>query len=343
VIIYFSSNIGGGARKYELPFIVAGLRSRLFSFFYHKNCTGMELYFAGHCNNQPVVEAITQKRLLSYAMVKNGITNMNLFFAGGENKSWLKAIEEAGGEKFLYSYFYLNKGNNNNPADFLLWSFQSQKKIFIDSGGFSAFTKGITIDIGEYCDWLLQYKSKFEVYANLDAIGDPVKTKLNQEYMEARGLNPLPVFHYKTSYSVLEEMCSRYNYLALGALVPIARSKPELRRHLDKCFSLTGNKVKVHGFGMTGRIILKEYPFYSVDSTSWLGGSMRAEIYRFTGSDMEFIDTNSKKESSAENFAFTDQNDKRWMPRVINNAIEWMKYEKYITDLWAKRGVIWND
>jgi len=161
--------------------------------------------------------------------------------------------------------------------------------------------------------------------------------------MEDRGLKPLPVFHFSSDLGPLKELISQYKYFALGGLVPYARQKKKLFSFFDKAFSLIGTKSKIHGFGMTGVELLKNYPFYSVDSTSWLGGSMRGEVYEFTGDSMRSYNTSDKGSSDHQTFSFTDQDDKRWMPRVVQNAIEWQKYETYITKLWKARGIEWKN
>jgi len=271
---------------------------------------------------------------------------MKLYFAGGETTSWLGAINKAKATKSLCSYFSLGAQlkKPDNIKKFIALSAMTQKHLFLDSGAFSAKTKGVKIDLDEYCRFIKEHQQHFAVYANLDVIGDYKGTMKNQRYMESKGLKPLPCYHYGEPIQVLKDMAAEYKYLAIGGLVPIAKNKAELTRFLDRVFSIVQNKVKIHGFGMTGQMILKRYPFYSVDSTSWLGGSMRAEVYKFdsaTGT-MNCLYTSSKDEVTPDSFLYTDQDDKRWMPRVINNAIEWMKFEKYITNLWKERGIEWN-
>lgn len=270
---------------------------------------------------------------------------MNIYFAGGENKSWLDAINKAKGTKSLYSYFYLDKDNKDNKDNFFMKAKETQRFIFLDSGGYSAKTKGVEINIDEYADFIKKHKNNLTTYANLDVIGDAEATMKNQRYLESKGLNPLPVFHYREPFEVLKNLCEEYKYIAIGGLVPLARQKDKLKNFLDKCFSITKTNVKVHGFGMTGVEILKRYPFYSCDSTSWLGGSMRAEIYKFNQAQgkMITIKTNDKNTASYKSINFTDNKDKRWLSRVINNAQEWIKFEQYITNLWKARGIEWKN
>src|ERR1044071_8207553 len=56
--------------------------------------------------------------------------------------------------------------------------------VFMDSGAFSAETKGVPIDIDEYCKFIID--TKVRVYAGLDVIGDAKKTMKNVKYMEEK-------------------------------------------------------------------------------------------------------------------------------------------------------------
>lgn len=146
--------------------------------------------------------------------------------------------------------------------------------LFLDSGAFSAFTKGVTIDIQEYIEFIKENQDVIEVYANLDVIGDPAGTLENQKIMEAAGLSPLPCFHYGEPLEYLKDYLARYDYLALGGMVPI--STADLILWLDEifgkyiCDQQGYPKIKIHGFGLTSLRLMLRYPWYSVDSTSWV-------------------------------------------------------------------------
>lgn len=155
--------------------------------------------------------------------------------------------------------------------------------LFLDSGAFSAFSQGITIDLDEYIQFIQEHDRYLQVYANLDVIGDPEATWRNQQYMEDRGLHPLPTFHYGEPIRYLERYVSIYPYVALGGMVPIKTA--DLRVWLDVLFShyLCDERglprCKVHGFGLTTFDLMLRYPWYSVDSTSWVVTSRMGSIY----------------------------------------------------------------
>lgn len=147
-------------------------------------------------------------------------------------------------------------------------------KVFLDSGAFSAFTTGIDVDIKAYCDYCLKHERIIEVASVLDGIGDPLKTWQNQQLMESYGVQPLPCFHYGEPDEYLVHYIENYEYITLGGMVPI--STPQLKLWLDRIWHefLTDDqgrpKVKVHGFGLTVIDLMMRYPWFSVDSSSWL-------------------------------------------------------------------------
>lgn len=148
-------------------------------------------------------------------------------------------------------------------------------RLFLDSGAFSAWSKNAEIDIYEYIEFIQENRDILHVYANLDCIGDPKQTWKNQKIMEREGLSPLPTYHYGEDEKWLIRYLNKgYDYIALGGMVPIGVS--QLRLWLDHLFSkylCDGNGypiVKVHGFGLTSLPLIVRYPWYSVDSTSWV-------------------------------------------------------------------------
>lgn len=154
------------------------------------------------------------------------------------------------------------------------------RKVFLDSGAFSAFTKGVEVDLPKYCDYIKRNKDIIEhvdgtlLASVLDGIGDPLKTWQNQLAMEQLGVRPLPCFHYGEDERYLEWYIANYDYITLGGMVPI--STPQLKLWLDRIWEkyLTDGsgrpRIKVHGFGLTTVSLMERYPWYSVDSSSWV-------------------------------------------------------------------------
>lgn len=151
---------------------------------------------------------------------------------------------------------------------------KNKVNLFLDSGAFSAWSQGAEINIHNYIEFIKKNIKYIDTYAVLDVIGNAEKTLKNQRIMEKAGLSPLPCFHYGEDIKYLKRYLKNYDYIALGGMVPI--STKDLRPWLDELFSKHicskdgMPKVKIHGFGMTALTLMLRYPWYSVDSTSWV-------------------------------------------------------------------------
>jgi hypothetical protein len=153
--------------------------------------------------------------------------------------------------------------------------------VFADSGAFTAHTQGADIDVGDYGRWLSANAEHFTTYANLDVIGDPVATAVNQRILEdEHGLTPLPVFHGGEPWEALDTLIADgYRYIALGGLVAVS-DKVLARKFLVRCFQIGADAgVVFHGFGQTDQWMLRSLPWYSVDSTTWLNGAKYGLVY----------------------------------------------------------------
>lgn len=159
---------------------------------------------------------------------------------------------------------------------------------FLDSGAFSAYSRGAPVTVDAYGEFLGRYSGQIEYYANLDAIPDgsvqraAEDTRSNQRAFEAKGLSPIPVFHKGEPFSFLEEYIEQYPYLCLGGLVSDSDiDNEQFFNHVWKHFLTNPDgtpKLKVHAFGMTSLKLLKQYPWYSADSSTWLIHSKLGQI-----------------------------------------------------------------
>jgi hypothetical protein len=155
-------------------------------------------------------------------------------------------------------------------------------RVFLDSGAFSAFTLGKQIDLDAYCNYIKANADIIDFPSVLDGIGDPLLTYQNQWAMEQRGVRPLPCFHWGEDERYLEHYVSNYDFITLGGMVP--HSTEENRLWLDRiwsrhlCDSSGKPKLKVHGFGMTSIPLMTRYPWFSVDSSSWVQIAFRGAV-----------------------------------------------------------------
>lgn len=185
---------------------------------------------------------------------------------------------------YLESYHYIKTGSavRNIRRDGV--------KIFLDSGAFSAFTLGTAVDIGRYCDFIhanddiIARDQGTKMIAPLDVIGGGPgefyeKTKTaelslkNMEEMERRGTQPLPCFHYNEPWEYLDYYASKYDYIALGGLVrdDLYSLENWFRQVFERTCNSDGTpRVRFHGFSLTALQLMLKYPWYSVDSSTWV-------------------------------------------------------------------------
>jgi hypothetical protein len=195
---------------------------------------------------------------------------MKLYFAGCETDFHRITVAKCGGTRILATYYAMEKKNKESMQKF----FDTAKgmDIFLDCGAFSAFTKNLVINIKRYMQFITDYK--FTTYAGLDVIGDAVKTIENNEIMRKEGFKPIVTFHRGSDFKYLRLILNAgYEYMALGGLAGLDVGASQRVMFLDNAFKeiLKYNpKIKVHGFGMTGEDIMRDYPWHSVDSTAWL-------------------------------------------------------------------------
>jgi len=167
--------------------------------------------------------------------------------------------------------------------------------IMIDSGAFSAaYSKNArTITKENYAHFLNKFPVEefgSVVAINLDVIFASTEKKSAAEWDAAakqsfenwlwlrehvETMEVLPVLHRGEScdlwYKILEKDIS---WLASGGLV--GETREVRRRELHRIFSFcqeNGFKGKVHGLGVTDSILVREFPFFSVDSVTYFKGT----------------------------------------------------------------------
>lgn len=193
---------------------------------------------------------------------------MQLYLAGADSAGDHVIMDGLPNLAFLVSYWYIKNGRGESVVDY---SISHNVPLFLDSGAFSAMTQGVEIDINEYTEYCLQHAGKFAVIASLDVIGDHVTTARNHDYMRSRGVNSIPTFHVNAPFSELDRLCSENSYVALG-VAGMQKRRSHLMAWLTKCFRVNGGRARFHGFALTSPIVMYSFPWFSVDSSTWLGG-----------------------------------------------------------------------
>lgn len=226
--------------------------------------------------------------------------SFDLYFAGVQNMSAEQAMLDRGCCR-LYSQLRDRQTGQ-------LWLDRAKEnpgtKVFVDSGAFSAWSKGKRIDVDEYIHYINTNVNELTLYASVDNIpGQLTRTPTLKEkqlspkiswenYLYMRECvkdkdKLLPVFHIGEDFKYLDNICNiiidgkHIPYIALGGTVGIKDRKVK-ENWYKQCFKViqqsSNPNVKVHAFGMTCLTILENFPFTSADSTRWLMASMNGKL-----------------------------------------------------------------
>ncbi len=285
----------------------------------------------------------------------------DLYFAGTQNidaEMWM-----------LTNHSCRLQSQVNDRSNIRKWvATPDRGKLFIDSGAYTAFTKGKIVDVDEYISYINSISTTLHCFAQVDHITGKGETKndtarLSWEnflYMRTRVLEPhklVPIFHQGEDLHWLQNMLEfsddigKLDYIGFGAMVGTGVTKEDKCLFFDRAFSViersSNPNVKVHAMGMTSLSLLELYPFYSADSTSWIMQAATGSIFtpwglidvsnktRFDKSNPfntapDFVD---KLEKWLGEIGFTlEEVQDSYRPRTICNLIaltHWAKNYKY--------------
>lgn len=223
-----------------------------------------------------------------------------------------KQLIEFGIREILVSYFYMRK-SLKYYAETIPFIKKENGLFMTDSGAFSfmgKFKEGTKeyedshkeefwlSYLEEYVEWLWKNKDNIYVAANLDldvVVGRDVVRKWNKKYfepLEKAGLQIVYVAHEDPSVGDphaiehFKEYCMKYKYVGIN------------QRHKDyasRFYQIAKqHNVRVHGFAWTELRLCKTYPFFSNDSTTWLGGVRYGTTYDYDGKNFRTLDYKKK-------------------------------------------------
>lgn len=241
---------------------------------------------------------------------------------------------------FLLSYHYFKTIDLDKEIP--LYFDEPYPRIFLDSGAWSAFTLGSPIDLKEYVKFITRFSHWFKAYSNLDDLQSPVITKNNQKALEDKGLYPLPVFHTGESLEILEDYVQEYPYVCVGRIIPFTNQPKKIIPFLIQCHKIARGRAVLHGFGVTNWKLLKLFPWYSVDSSSWASGFRYGRVSVFhedkgTWGTMKIGDIASVRKYAGAikqaGFRFDQFSDRAKNHHQISarfNAIQYLKAQRFL-------------
>jgi len=147
-------------------------------------------------------------------------------------------------------------------------------------------TKEFWAYVDEYAKFINENKTAVQFYANVDVIFNPKLSWRVLKYLEREhGLHPVPVIHFGTDLKWLSRhLDAGYEYIGLGGLGQEAQKRNYIR-WADEAFQLICPEpdymptVRVHGFAMGSPSLMKRYPWWSIDSASWVKSAGFGKIF----------------------------------------------------------------
>lgn len=182
----------------------------------------------------------------------------------------------------------------------------------LDSGVFSAWTKGEAVDIDAYADDIHRIieEGTFSHFVGCDKIpaeygrlptAEEVEQSAKESFdnflymVEKKGVPAnrlICVFHQGESFHWLQNLMDYHDALVKsgvkdGLYIGISPANDRTSRQrilwLEECMPYITNsdgnaRVRFHGFGATSTLFMHRYPWFSVDSTSWLRAGASGRI-----------------------------------------------------------------
>lgn len=167
--------------------------------------------------------------------------------------------------------------------------------LMLDSGAYSALTRGETVDVPGLTSWYLATPA--ERYAALDVIYDPEASRANALAQRALGAEVMPAVHAGTSPAEIDRLAAEgFTSVALGGLgrwLPRGDRLGWIRTCLDRA---ERHGLAVHGFAfspLAPSLLPLLMRFASVDSSSWT--SQYGLVYVWDGSRVRVLSSSADR------------------------------------------------
>ena len=228
----------------------------------------------------------------------------------------------------------------------------------LDSGAFSVWKSGETVQLDDYILCASQVKAKWPHthIINLDVIpGKPgqkptpqeitsamQESLANADVLRARNFDVMEVFHMGEPFEFLDLLLDRRpeaeTILGISPRKDLGQQAQErwlesLLGHMVRRFGVK-NLPRTHGLGVTNKDLLSAFPFYSADSTSWVNAQRWGQLLNDKGR-LELLDKSLGQGASRSQACVRIH--------VHRTVRGYRKIESDITRLWEKRGVVWSD
>jgi len=237
-----------------------------------------------------------------------GVETLNAYFKDLPNNS-----------EYTLTSFYHWRNKKTYPA------FLYNNSTLIDSGAFTFFG-GNKVDWDGYTSLYINFvndlNKKYFFELDIDKIvGVDKALAIRRRIEKETGKQPIPVWHPIRGIEAYKELCKEYSYVALSlsGLYDSSWIKNDNSTKVIQSLIHIAKEhgARVHGLGYTKARLLHLFDFFSVDSTTWIGGMKFGNIVFFDG----------KRISTCKRPKNTKMINPR--KRLLHNYKEWLKYQQY--------------
>jgi len=299
---------------------------------------------------------------------------MKIFLAAIESsREHASAAVHAGAQHVLTSFFYAGY-LRKTYRDVWLQCLRQAGLRLIDSGAFtlrtsvsdlvstsgSANAEDVDYDafLARYIEWLrwLRTAGLADLWIELDiammASYDWVHRQRDKIIGAGLGAGLVNVWHSDQDWAYwieLLEECrrpGRSNYVAIEGN-QLNRDPLDYTRFLKEAYA---RGVRVHAFRMTSQEAIQKWPFYSVDSSSWITPTSQGSYVMSTRAG-GVVNIRHQGEGLGESmlrpswYGIMPRNGTTSRLRVdclVASARAWIEAERHVTDIWRARGVDWD-
>lgn len=167
-------------------------------------------------------------------------------------------------------------------------------RLMIDSGAFTAWSKGRVIKLSEYATYLTRWRDCWDHAITLDVIGDPAASRQNTRRLHEMGLPVMPVFTRTDTLREFDAMVTDVGYVAVGGLVGLPRAAQAARvGMLQRRAQQAGGGI--HALGIGSMSTLRATRPYSADASSVSGAFRFGTIVFFDGQEVRNLSVTDTK------------------------------------------------
>lgn len=249
-------------------------------------------------------------------------------------------IERTGAYHRLYSFWDITKGVKS-ATKAILRSLDLGCRVFLDSGAFAFQGRWLKPTHGKirrydlldpavnervkfqeaYIKFCLKYGSRFDCYANFDWRRQSPLVYGIQKELEGKGIFPLPTVHGDDGVDWFKRYIDEgYKFIAVGR--GGRRGRNQSMMYLDRIFNVRakmGSKVHLHGFAITDFELMLRFPWYSVDSSTWIRAGATGSIFVVSEGTLQMVHVSNRQSE----YGGAKNHETKW----IKALVEYQKFD----------------